>query len=55
MRSPPITGESPTQIADELNLSVKKVSTYRAQVLEKMNLKTNADLTYYAIKNALLH
>jgi len=47
------TGESPTQIANELNLSVKTVSTYRARVLEKMNLKTNADLTYYAIKNAL--
>jgi len=48
------TGESPTQIANELNLSVKTVSTYRARVLEKMNLKTNADLTYYAIKNSLL-
>jgi len=48
------TGESPTQIADELNLSVKTVSTYRARVLEKMNLKTNADLTYYSIKNELL-
>jgi len=47
------TGESPTRIANELNLSVKTVSTYRARVLEKMNLKTNADLTYYAIKNAL--
>lgn len=48
------TGQSPTQIADELNLSVKTVSTYRARVLDKMNLRTNADLTYYAIKNALL-
>jgi DNA-binding NarL/FixJ family response regulator len=47
-------GQSPTQIAEELHLSVKTVSTYRARVLEKMNLKTNADLTYYAIKNALL-
>jgi two-component system invasion response regulator UvrY len=47
-------GQSPTAIADELNLSVKTVSTYRARVLEKMTLKTNADLTYYAIKNALL-
>ena len=47
-------GQSPTQIADELHLSVKTVSTYRARVLEKMNLKTNADLTYYAIKNSLL-
>ncbi len=47
-------GQSPTAIADELNLSVKTVSTYRARVLEKMALKNNADLTYYAIKNALL-
>jgi two-component system invasion response regulator UvrY len=47
-------GQSPTQIAEELHLSVKTVSTYRARVLEKMNLKTNADLTYYAIKNSLL-
>jgi two-component system invasion response regulator UvrY len=48
------SGESPTQIANELHLSVKTISTYRARVLEKMNLKTNADLTYYAIKNELL-
>jgi DNA-binding NarL/FixJ family response regulator len=48
------TGQAPTEIANELNLSVKTVSTYRSRVLEKMNLKTNADLTYYAIKNALL-
>jgi two-component system, NarL family, invasion response regulator UvrY len=48
------TGESPTKIANELSLSVKTVSTYRARVLEKMSLKTNADLTYYAIKNELL-
>jgi DNA-binding NarL/FixJ family response regulator len=48
------TGQSPTEIAGELHLSVKTVSTYRARVLEKMNLKTNADLTYYAIKNSLL-
>jgi two-component system invasion response regulator UvrY len=47
-------GQSPTAIADELHLSVKTVSTYRTRVLEKMALKTNADLTYYAIKNALL-
>ena len=48
-------GQSPTAIADELNLSVKTVSTYRFRVLEKMALKTNADLTYYAIKNDLLN
>ena len=47
-------GQSPTEIGDELHLSVKTVSTYRARVLEKMGLKTNADLTYYAIKHALV-
>jgi two-component system, NarL family, invasion response regulator UvrY len=47
-------GQSATEIGDELNLSVKTVSTYRSRVLTKMNLKTNADLTYYAIKNSLL-
>ncbi len=47
-------GQSATEIGNELNLSVKTVSTYRARVLEKMHLKTNADLTYYAIKNSLL-
>jgi two-component system, NarL family, invasion response regulator UvrY len=47
-------GQSPTDIGEELHISVKTVSTYRSRVLEKMHLKTNADLTYYAIKNALL-
>jgi DNA-binding NarL/FixJ family response regulator len=43
-----------TKIAQELFLSVKTVSTYRSRVLEKMGMKTNADLTYYAIKNRLI-
>jgi DNA-binding NarL/FixJ family response regulator len=47
-------GQSATEIGEELHLSVKTVSTYRIRVLEKLNLKTNADLTYYAIKNELL-
>ncbi len=48
-------GLSPTEIATELNISIKTVSTYRTRVLEKMSLKTNADLTYYAIKNSLVN
>jgi two-component system invasion response regulator UvrY len=48
------TGQSPTAIADELHLSIKTVSTYRTRLLEKMNFKTNADLTYYAIKHGLI-
>jgi two-component system invasion response regulator UvrY len=47
-------GQSATDIAEELCLSVKTVSTYRTRILEKMNLKTNANLTYYAIKNGLI-
>lgn len=43
-----------SKIANELFLSVKTVSTYRSRVLEKMGMKTNADLTYYAIKNRLI-
>jgi len=47
-------GRSISEIANELFLSVKTVSTYRARVLEKMNLQTNADLTAYAIRNGLV-
>jgi len=47
-------GQGVSQIAEELFLSVKTVSTYRSRILEKMGLKTNADLTYYAIKNQLI-
>ena len=47
-------GLSATEIGDELNISVKTVSTYRTRILEKMSLKNNADLTYYAIKNQLI-
>jgi len=47
-------GQSSTAIANELYMSVKTVSTYRKRVMLKMNLKTNADLTYYAMKNLLL-
>jgi DNA-binding NarL/FixJ family response regulator len=47
-------GGSVSVIAEQINLSVKTVSTYRSRVLEKMNMKTNAELTYYAIKNQLI-
>jgi|SRR5882757_3549070 len=48
------TGKSVSDIADTLALSVTTVSTYRARIMTKMNLKTNADLTKYAIENNLL-
>ena len=47
-------GKSVSEIAAKLFLSVKTVSTYRTRILEKMGMKTNADITYYAIKNSLL-
>ena len=47
-------GESVSDIADVLNLSVKTVSTYRTRVMEKMKLESNSDLTYYALKNGLI-
>jgi len=43
-----------SQIAEELSLSVKTVSTYRTRILDKMGMKTNADLTRYAMENDLL-
>ena len=48
------TGQSVSDIAAELNLSVKTVSTYRTRILEKMNMRSNADLTRYAIQNQLV-
>jgi two-component system, NarL family, invasion response regulator UvrY len=47
-------GRSVSEIAHELCISVKTVSTYRARVLEKMKYSTNADLTTYALKNGLV-
>jgi DNA-binding NarL/FixJ family response regulator len=47
-------GKSVSEIAAKLFLSVKTVSTYRTRILEKMGMKTNADITYYAVKNNLL-
>jgi two-component system, NarL family, invasion response regulator UvrY len=47
-------GRSVTDIANKLCLSVKTVSTYRSRVLDKMSMKTNADITTYAIRNSLI-
>jgi DNA-binding NarL/FixJ family response regulator len=48
------SGKTPSEIAEELSLSVKTVSTYRSRILEKMRMKSNAELTNYAIKNNLV-
>ncbi|MGE3153597.1 MAG: response regulator [Nitrospiraceae bacterium] len=46
-------GKTVTDIAEELCLSVKTISTYRSRILEKLKLKTTADLTRYAIVHCL--
>ena len=48
------SGKSVTEIAAELYLSSKTVSTYRVRLLQKMNLKTNAELMHYAMQNHLI-
>ncbi len=48
------SGKTASEIADQLSLSVKTISTYRGRILEKMKLKNNAELTNYAIKNHLI-
>jgi len=48
------SGRTVTQIAEELHLSVPTVSTYRARILEKMNMTTTAELMHYALRNHLV-
>lgn len=48
------SGKTVTDISLDLSLSVKTISTYRTRILEKMKMKNNAEITYYAIKNNLL-
>ena len=48
------SGKSVKEIAAELCLSVKTISTYRTRVMEKMNMKKNAELTLYAVRNRLM-
>jgi two-component system, NarL family, invasion response regulator UvrY len=47
-------GSTVSNIALKLSLSVKTVSTYRARLLEKMGMKTNADITTYAVRNSIV-
>jgi DNA-binding NarL/FixJ family response regulator len=49
-----VTGKGPTEIAQELSLGVSTVSTYRARILKKMHMKTDADLIRYAVQHGLL-
>jgi two-component system, NarL family, invasion response regulator UvrY len=47
-------GKTVGQIAEELHLSITTVSTYRARILKKMNIGTNADIIRYALHNHLV-
>ncbi len=48
------SGKTVKEIGEELNLSVKTISTHRARILRKMNMRNNAQLTHYAIKHKLV-
>jgi DNA-binding NarL/FixJ family response regulator len=47
-------GKAVSEIARDLSLSVKTVSTYRTRILEKMQMRTNAELTHYAVRQGLV-
>jgi two-component system invasion response regulator UvrY len=47
-------GKSVSDIADQLALSVKTVSTYRSRILEKLALRHNAEITRYALRHGLV-
>jgi len=47
------TGKKLKEMADELCLSINTISTYRSRILQKMDLKSNADVIRYAIENGL--
>jgi DNA-binding NarL/FixJ family response regulator len=47
-------GKSTSDISQELNLSPTTISTYRSRILDKMNMKSNAEITRYVMENKLL-
>lgn len=48
------SGKTVSEIAERLSRSVKTISTYRTRILDKMGMHTNAEITYYVVKNKLL-
>jgi DNA-binding NarL/FixJ family response regulator len=48
------SGKAVSEIADELSLSVKTISTYRTRILDKIHMKSNAEITRYAITRGLV-
>ena len=49
-----VRGATPTEIADQLSLSIKTVSTHKSHILAKMNMASQVDLVRYAIEHGLL-
>ncbi len=49
------SGKTVKEIAEELSLSVKTISTYRTRILRKMKMKNNAQLTHYTLQNHLVN
>lgn len=49
-----VSGKTLSEIAEEMSLSVKTVSTYKTRILDKMNVKNSKDLILYAIKSGLI-
>jgi two-component system invasion response regulator UvrY len=49
------SGKTVTEIARELSLSIKTISTYRTRILQKMCMDNNAQLTHYAVQNSLVN
>jgi len=48
------SGKTTAEIAEQLSLSPKTISTYRSRILEKMGMRSNTELTLYAVRNRLL-
>jgi DNA-binding NarL/FixJ family response regulator len=48
------SGKTPTEIAADLSLSVKTISTFRTRILAKLDMRNSSELTHYAIDNGLL-
>ena len=48
------SGKTVSEIAELLSRSVKTISTYRSRIMEKMGMRTNAEITYYVIQNKLV-
>ena len=48
------SGKSVSEIASDMFLNVKTISTYRRRILNKMNMKNNSELTHYAMKNNIV-